>query len=147
MALLEAQKYNPIPENAVTYVLWQYKRPMLYMKLSHEVHKLARKYNFKGYSKRQGLQLAWDDLDYLRKYRNYIKSQPAAKKELQDLWELSLRKDVYIKCKCSGYPCRRNILIDLMHELFNDGTTARQQGPRPQDHEGTVVVVPENTKM
>lgn len=140
MALLEGSRYQKIAEGAVSFMLWYKFSPMFNMRLNKTVHKDAVKYTREGYTKRQAAFLAWDKHDFYKKYKNYILSQPAAKHTLKDLWELSLRKDVFIKCSCSGYPCRRHVIIDIMHELFNDGTIPKQQTPRPQDQKEAVEI-------
>ena len=60
---------------------------------------------------------AWEDVNYERRFRNFILSSPEAMKRLEELREIEKAKDVYLVCyEKPPKKCHRFILLDIFQE-------------------------------
>jgi Active DUF488-N3 subclade len=62
---------------------------------------------------------AFLDSDYERRFREHILRNPTALKKLEEIWERSRKKDVYLVCyEGTAKACHRRILLRIAERRF-----------------------------
>jgi len=69
--------------------------------------------SFKLYREWKNKKLTWEE--YERQFRKEKSEDPDAVKKMQEIKQISEKKDVFLLCNETEYPCHRFILVELIH--------------------------------
>lgn len=60
---------------------------------------------------------AWDFVNYEKKYREEIMTNPEALKKIEKIKERADKKDIYLVCYEKDPPCHRFVLLDIIRKF------------------------------
>jgi len=83
-------------------------------KLLSDYKKYEKQYLKCYMTKQSARMLAWNNSNYVIRYKNEIMSNPKAIVEIKRIRRLSKEKDVYLLCYEKDYPCHRFILLEII---------------------------------
>ena len=71
----------------------------------------------KGIDESEARKIAWKQIDFEKRYRREIKSNPKLVDKLKEIKELAKNEDVYLYCYCGKTPCPRFVLMDIIDKM------------------------------
>jgi uncharacterized protein YeaO (DUF488 family) len=70
-----------------------------------------------GMTESNARKQAWQQMDFEKRYRKEIESNPSVLEKLKEIKLLAEKKDVYLYCYCGKKPCHRFVMIDMINHL------------------------------
>jgi len=101
---------NDLNDNIKILVTRYWPRGHKKEKFDHWFRELAP--SFELYGEWKNKKLTWEE--YERRFRKEKLGNPEAINKMQEIKQLSLKKDVFLLCNETEYPCHRFILMELI---------------------------------